>query len=314
MPEVYKLIIDSGTLKLQTAALGTIGLTGIKDNDTGTGQIFNNFIDWKLLHYSDTAANLLSINPILSLGQFAIESDSLLTIPKLKIGDGITTYNMLPYFGGSTGSFIPLSGTTPSNDLTGRIGYEPATSDTTALSSATRKDFAIGSGDDIDLIGSAINYAYLWLNPIYDSTYGNRISLEAGDSNTGTPSSSFIVGSRKTELLNTFATYAGLQYESATATRVTTNQTALSVLHRAANDARYLLASAALTEVEEITTLTTTSGGVSTLTLNFTPVGVYNLYKEGVRGTPGKMFTRTGNTLIFDADYTGDGVVSVYKH
>lgn len=41
----------------------------------------------------DTAANWASVNPVLLDGEPALETDS----KKIKIGDGITAYNDLPY-------------------------------------------------------------------------------------------------------------------------------------------------------------------------------------------------------------------------
>lgn len=45
----------------------------------------------------DTAANFTANNPILSLGQFGIEIDNLVAVPKFKIGDGVNDWNTLPY-------------------------------------------------------------------------------------------------------------------------------------------------------------------------------------------------------------------------
>lgn len=41
----------------------------------------------------DTAANWTSINPVLLLAEFGVESDTL----KIKIGDGVTAWNNLNY-------------------------------------------------------------------------------------------------------------------------------------------------------------------------------------------------------------------------
>ena len=43
---------------------------------------------------TDTALNWKSQNPILLLGEFGIESDT----DKIKIGDGISAWNTLPYY------------------------------------------------------------------------------------------------------------------------------------------------------------------------------------------------------------------------
>jgi hypothetical protein len=52
----------------------------------------------------DTAANWASVNPILDSGEAGYETDT----NKMKIGDGISTWSALPYFGG-TESIHPFS-------------------------------------------------------------------------------------------------------------------------------------------------------------------------------------------------------------
>lgn len=100
----YKLILKNSKVLLKTAANYIINLIGIKDDNTGTGNVTNGFIDWKLQHFTDTAANFTSTNPTLSVGQFGVETDDLLTSPKFKIGDGVTAWTSLPYMQGSGGS------------------------------------------------------------------------------------------------------------------------------------------------------------------------------------------------------------------
>lgn len=56
-----------------------------------------NIVDSTLIRVVDTAANFASNNPILANGEIGIESDSLSTSPKFKIGDGSTSWNSLPY-------------------------------------------------------------------------------------------------------------------------------------------------------------------------------------------------------------------------
>lgn len=61
----------------------------------------------KIIQRHDTAANWSTINPVLALGEMGVETDT----NKFKFGDGITSYNNLPYAageGGGTGG----SGTT----------------------------------------------------------------------------------------------------------------------------------------------------------------------------------------------------------
>jgi hypothetical protein len=49
-----------------------------------------------------TSSNWTSKNPILQAGEPGFEIDTY----KLKIGDGITRWNLLPYISGSTSSYI----------------------------------------------------------------------------------------------------------------------------------------------------------------------------------------------------------------
>lgn len=49
-----------------------------------------------------TSSNWTSTNPILQSGEPGFEIDTY----KLKIGDGITRWNLLPYISGSTTSYI----------------------------------------------------------------------------------------------------------------------------------------------------------------------------------------------------------------
>lgn len=56
-----------------------------------------NIVDSTFIRVIDTSANFASLNPILANGEIGIESDTLTTTPKFKIGNGITHYNSLPY-------------------------------------------------------------------------------------------------------------------------------------------------------------------------------------------------------------------------
>lgn len=62
----------------------------------------------------DTAANWTSVGNSLILlpGEFAYESDT----GKLKIGDGVSVWNVLPYFAGQTPSGSIFDGGTPTSD------------------------------------------------------------------------------------------------------------------------------------------------------------------------------------------------------
>jgi hypothetical protein len=104
--EPIKLIVNSGKVIVKTIADYIINISGIKDNRTGTSAVNNGKIDWTLQHYSDTASNFTTINPVLFVGQLGVETNDLTTAPKFKIGDGVTAWNILPYAssGGGGGS------------------------------------------------------------------------------------------------------------------------------------------------------------------------------------------------------------------
>ena len=65
----------------------------------------NTEIKTKLLLRNDTAANWASVNPVLSKGEIGIEIDTY----KLKIGDGVSSWSSLDYFGGEQ---LDVDGTT----------------------------------------------------------------------------------------------------------------------------------------------------------------------------------------------------------
>lgn len=50
-------------------------------------------INTKIKHRRDTSANWSSQNPILSEGEIGVDT----TINRMKVGDGTTTWNNLPY-------------------------------------------------------------------------------------------------------------------------------------------------------------------------------------------------------------------------
>lgn len=119
----YKLIVKNAKVILKTVTNAVLNITGIKDLLTGSGSVDSNTkIDWTLQHYTNTATNFTSTNPILLVGQLGIETDDLLTAPKYKIGDGVTAWNTLPYNSSGGGG---LSGLTTNKVL-------KATSSTTA--------------------------------------------------------------------------------------------------------------------------------------------------------------------------------------
>lgn len=85
---------------------------------------------------NNTGAIFTSTNPILLVNQIGIESDSLLTNPKFKIGNGVTNWNSLPYASSlpSTLQQVTTVGNTTTNDIVLKDGlgnvvatYSPTT-------------------------------------------------------------------------------------------------------------------------------------------------------------------------------------------
>lgn len=70
----------------------------------------------------DTAANWTSANPVLMIGEAGLEIDTT----KIKMGDGVTAWNSLPYFSGSTG-LQGATGATGAMGATGATGAAGAT-------------------------------------------------------------------------------------------------------------------------------------------------------------------------------------------
>lgn len=106
----YKLIVKNAKVILKTVTNSVLNITGIRDLLTGSGSVDSNTkIDWTLQHYTNTAANFTSTNPILLVGQVGIETDDLLTAPKYKIGDGVTAWNTLPYNSSGGGGLSGLT-------------------------------------------------------------------------------------------------------------------------------------------------------------------------------------------------------------
>ena len=99
-------------------------------------------INWSLQIKHDTAANWASDNPVLLEGQIGAESNAGV-YDKLKIGDGVTAWNALAYFGGGgqvdsvvgTTNRITVDATDPVNPIVD-ISSTYDTAITNAISSA----------------------------------------------------------------------------------------------------------------------------------------------------------------------------------
>src|SRR5271157_5015151 len=80
----------------------------------------------------DTAANWTTANPILAQGEQGYETDT----NKLKFGDGVSVWSLLPYFGGGSGPSLWAAGVTPSdiyNTNSGNVLIGSNTEDSTGV-------------------------------------------------------------------------------------------------------------------------------------------------------------------------------------
>lgn len=78
--------------------ISTFILTGgRRTTASGTRDVLTEMADSYVSAIYDTAANFTANNPILETKQHGVETDALTTLPKFKIGDGVTAWNDLPY-------------------------------------------------------------------------------------------------------------------------------------------------------------------------------------------------------------------------
>lgn len=83
-----------------TGNIYTNTLRAIKGNTVKARLL--NIVDSTLVRIYDTSTNFTTNNPILKSGEIGIESNTLSTSPKFKIGDGVTAWNSLPYAAASS--------------------------------------------------------------------------------------------------------------------------------------------------------------------------------------------------------------------
>jgi hypothetical protein len=110
----------------------------------------------------DTAANWASANPVLASGEQGLETDT----NKMKIGDGSTAYNSLPYFPSSGGAGVRTIGFSSIYPAVGQQGTYvvfPAAGTITGWSvvadtgTATVKVWKIASGTAAPTVANNIN-------------------------------------------------------------------------------------------------------------------------------------------------------------
>lgn len=102
----YKLKILNGVLKLKTFSDVVLNILGIKDLGTQTGEVTDGYIDWSMQQYTQTTAEWNASTYILLKGQAGVEDTGTTTF-KLKVGDGISTWQQLGYISGGGGNDFP---------------------------------------------------------------------------------------------------------------------------------------------------------------------------------------------------------------
>jgi hypothetical protein len=102
----YKLKILNGVLKLKTFSDVVLNILGIKDLGTQTGEVTDGYIDWSMQQYTQTTAQWNASTYILLKGQVGVEDTGTTTF-KLKVGDGVSTWQQLGYISGGGANDFP---------------------------------------------------------------------------------------------------------------------------------------------------------------------------------------------------------------
>lgn len=102
----YKLKILNGVLKLKSFADVVLNIFGIKDLGTQTGNVTDGLVDWSIQHLTKTTAQWNASTTVLLIGQLGIEDTGTTTF-KLKVGDGVSTWQQLGYISSGGGNDFP---------------------------------------------------------------------------------------------------------------------------------------------------------------------------------------------------------------
>ena len=190
----------------------------------------------------------------------------------------------------ASGAYIPLAGTTASF-LTGTIIFDPANPDTTLISSTTQ-GFLIGYGNNVDLVSATMGAYLQFYGTDYLPSQGLQLNVIGGSSLllydnlfqvqalSPTNSSNLnIIMDEKSLVIDQYAgsLFPGIQYSGPTTlANVLANQDGTSLLHRDANDLRYLMLGVGITG-------SGTAGYISKYTSNNTlaPSLIYELNDSG---------------------------------
>lgn len=145
----------------------------------------------------DTAAQWTAVNPILASGEWGVETDNTGALSrKAKMGDGVTPWNALPYFGGGEGGGEWFTGAgAPSNSLgaDGDLYLDSVLGDVYQNASGTWSVVANIKGQGVPAGGtagqvlvktSAANFATAWVN---QSGGGNVLPVVTGEIVGGQP-------------------------------------------------------------------------------------------------------------------------------
>jgi hypothetical protein len=121
---IYRLFVLNSKAVIKSAGGVILNIIGIRNLGTGTGNISNNLIDWRLLQYTDTTNNWVTNNPVLGIGEIAFTSDVLYSgtnQPRLKVGNGTDAWMDLDYIPESSASSQNLAQTLANDNKTGGL-------------------------------------------------------------------------------------------------------------------------------------------------------------------------------------------------
>jgi hypothetical protein len=176
--------------------------------------------------------------------------------------------------------------------------------------SGTGSGFAIGIADNSDIIGAANRQTALLFNNANSINLGYTGVLQSLDASY--LGSFFTVGSKGIEAASNYTSFAGIQYDaSSTAGYVTTNQTAYTLLHRAAGDARWLSSSYSVAPTSASAPLSLSSNTLSLLYSTGLTVSSNSLQTSPTQThvtSVGTLTTGTWNASTIGATHGGTGI------
>ena len=245
----------------QTLAIGNTsdGLGIILGGLSASGDYLSTPQGNSLILFDDNSGLKLETN-----GSLIIESSTATFSGAQYAGDysaNYTTHSLIDkgyadttYLTSTTSNFIPLDGTSIGYPLTGTIVFTPSVNDFALWQDYnTGNGFAIGMADTTNSSTmtkySAIHFGTtspsLYLENTDGSSYDSFVQLDGGiltlTSGNLAHYSHLLIPSNGAMLVSSdFSNFAGIQYDSPTANYVTTNQINTSILHRDANDLRYV--------------------------------------------------------------------------